>query len=129
MDTREKFLYAVLIRILILLLILTALPLLLGAQDIAPDWVRSLQLSSPVQIGELRLPPGEFTVRHTMEGDRHMLIFQQKNKGAQQFRVFCTLVQLPGKAANNEQLYRHGPAGEWILVGLIFKGDKVEHRF
>ncbi len=129
MDTREKFLYAILIRIVILLLILTALPLVLGAQDVAPAWERTLQLSNPVQIGDLRLPAGEFTVRHAMEGDRHMLVLQQKKKGAPPFRTPCTLVRLSVKADNDEQLYRHGPAGEWSLVGLIVKGDNVEHRF
>ncbi len=129
MDTRERFLHAILIRILILLLLLMLVPLVLGAQAVSQGRVRTIQLANPVQIGDVRLPAGEFVVRYTSQGDSHTMVFQRKGKTAQEFRAACTLHQLANKAENDEQLYRHGPAGEWILVGLTFKGDMVEHRF
>ena len=49
-------------------------------------------------------------------------------KGKQTFRVACSMQPLTSMATQDEQHYRY-EGKEKVLVGLLFKGDKVFHAF
>ena len=86
---------------------------------------------SPTRVGNSLLPAGEYVVRHTMEGEEHVMLFKQLGvpaKKAVVVRVKCTLKPLPDIAATNEQRYQL-EAGVQVLTMLQFKGEKAQHIF
>src|ERR1700756_2476896 len=66
--------------------------------------VQRITFSGAVLIGETLLPAGEYEVRHTMQGENHIMVFQQLNvvKPAEA-QAKCTLVPLPKKADRTEK--------------------------
>lgn len=86
--------------------------------------------SDPVRVADTLLPSGNYEIRHTMEGENHIMVFRQL--GAQkpvEAKAKCTLVTLPEKAANSEKLFSVNDANERVLRELTFKGDKAKHVF
>jgi hypothetical protein len=74
------------------------------------------------------LPAGEYRVTHEMQGEEHILVMERMGKDKQTFRVPCLMQPLTNVATQNEQHYRW-EGKQKILVGLLFKGDKVFHAF
>lgn len=60
----------------------------LGIRD-----VNRVTFDAAVHIGSAVLPAGEYVVRHTMEGQDHIMVFRQVQT-KQEFKVKCTLVAL-----------------------------------
>jgi hypothetical protein len=92
--------------------------------------VRKLTLTAPTRVGDVLLPQGNYEVRHVMEAENHMMVFQQlgASKPAQA-RVKCNLVALKEKADQTQVIYESNGANERVLRTLRFKGDLAEHVF
>jgi len=91
---------------------------------------RIVTFDQPMLVGNVLLPKGDYQVKHTMEGDNHVMVFtQQHAKKAAEARVKCTLVPLPTKAAHSATLYTHDAANQHVLQELVFKGDQAKHVF
>jgi hypothetical protein len=90
--------------------------------------VRQVRFDNPIWVGETLLPSGNYKVLHTMQGDTHIMVFQQKS-GKEEVRVKCTLVPLQAKAERTETAYTLNDKNERVLHGLTFKGDNATHQF
>lgn len=92
--------------------------------------VRKVTLTAATRVGDVLLPPGDYEVRHMMEAENHIMVFQQlgANKPAQA-RVKCNLVALKEKADQTQVIYESNGANERVLRTLRFKGDLAEHVF
>jgi hypothetical protein len=90
--------------------------------------VSNVTFDSPVRIGTALLPAGKYVVRHTMEGEAHVMVFQREHE-KDQFRVKCSWVALPKKAARDEASYKVNANNERVLQELIFSGDTSKHVF
>jgi hypothetical protein len=82
------------------------------------------------RVGSTMLPAGNYEIRHTMEGQDHIMVFQQVGvKNPQEVRAKCTLVPLAAKASETQKIYKVNDANERVLSELIFKGDNAKHVF
>jgi hypothetical protein len=95
----------------------------LGIRD-----VNHVKFDSIVRIGTISLPAGEYVVRHTMQGDEHVMVFQ-RNFSKEEFKVKCTLVPLSRKADNTQSVFHVTATNEKILQELVFRGDTAKHVF
>jgi hypothetical protein len=91
---------------------------------------RIVSFDQPMLVGNVLLPKGDYQVKHTMDGDNHVMVFtQQHAKTPAEARVKCTLVPLPTKASQSVTLYTHDAANQHVLQELVFKGDQAKHVF
>jgi len=92
--------------------------------------VRKVTLTAPTRVGDVLLPQGDYEVRHVMEAENHIMVFQQlgASKPAQA-RVKCNLVALKEKADQTQVIYESNGANERVLRTLRFRGDLAEHVF
>ena len=89
--------------------------------------VNRVTFNTAVRIGTANLPAGEYVVRHTMQGDEHIMVFQhQVGKG--EFKVKCTLVALAQKAPQTQTVFEVA-GNERIVQEMVFRGDKAKHVF
>lgn len=92
--------------------------------------IQTVSFDEPIRVGNVLLPAGDYQVTHTMEGDNHIMVFQQLHvKNPAEARVKCTLVPLPVKANHTEKFYTHDSANQHVLVELTFRGDTAKHVF
>jgi hypothetical protein len=89
----------------------------------------NIVLFAPTRVGGTLLPAGEYVVRHTMEGQDHIMVFQAVNHKAQGVKVKCQLVQLGKKADLTRTVYQINAANERVLQELVFAGDTAKHVF
>jgi hypothetical protein len=91
---------------------------------------RQMSFESPTWVGDTLLPSGNYQVLHTMQGDTHIMVFEQKDvKKPAEVRVKCTLVPLQAKAPQTVTRYVLNDKNEHVLQALIFRGDKAMHQF
>ena len=90
--------------------------------------VSNVTFDTAVHIGSTVLPAGSYVVRHTMEGEEHVMAFELVGH-KQVFKVKCTLVPLTNKAQTNESVIETTSANEKVLRELIFRGDTAKHVF
>ena len=90
--------------------------------------VSRITFSEPVRIGSDVLPSGEYIVRHTMQGEDHIMAFERVGR-KQTFRVKCTLVPLAAKADKDEVIYELTSGKEKVLHEMIVRGDTAKHVF
>jgi hypothetical protein len=90
--------------------------------------VNHVRFESSVRIGSELLPAGDYVVRHTMEGQEHVMVFQ-KVIGKNEFKVKCTLVPLPRKASQDQSTFQVNASNEKVLQELQFSGDTAKHVF
>jgi len=83
----------------------------------------------PVHVGADVLPAGDYKIRHTMEGQEHIMVFQHVGGKSAEVRVKCTLVPLAEKAPKDQTVYMLNAANERVLEELVFRGDKAKHLF
>jgi len=81
---------------------------------------------SPTRVGTALLPAGNYVIRHTMEGQDHIMVFQKGKEPA--VKVKCTLVSLSQKAAEDKTTYVQNANGR-VLQELVFRGDTAKHVF
>lgn len=72
---------------------------------------------------------GEYVVRHTMEGQEHVMVFHAVNHKVQDVKVKCQLVQRSKKADQTRIVYQLNAANERVLPELVFAGDTAKHVF
>jgi hypothetical protein len=89
--------------------------------------VNHVKFDTPVRIGTANLPAGEYVIRHTMQGEEHVMVFQRRDS-KNEFKVKCTLVPLAEKAQQTQTVYEVA-SGERIVQELVFRGDRAKHVF
>ncbi len=110
--------------ILIAILMLGAAAMAANQYGIADK--RDVTFYQTVKVGDTLLPAGEYTVAHEMQGDTHIMVFKGKKAEA---KVKCTLTPLSAPAARTESEYKVNAANEQVLIRMVFRGDRAEHRF
>ena len=91
---------------------------------------RTINLTTPTRVGGVLLPQGNYKVRHTMEGQDHIMVFRQLDaRKPVEARVKCQLVPLTKKADRDEQTFVLNAAKERVLHTLVFRGDTAQHVF
>ena len=115
------------LRFLGFLLCLCAVVALAGENKMGVKDVNRVKFDSAVRIGTASLSAGEYVVRHTMEGEEHVMVFQRVD-GKDEVKVKCTLVQLPKKADQSQTIYLIA-GNERIVQELTFRGDTAKHVF
>ena len=96
----------------------------LGIRDVS-----HVTFIAPTRVGTALLPAGDYLVRHTMEGQEHIMVFQPVRGKAPEVKVKCTLVPLAEKASETETIYSVNAANERVLQELVFRGDTAKHVF
>jgi len=83
-----------------------------------------------VRVGDALLPAGNYEIRHEMQGQDHIMVFQQLGvKKPVEVRAKCTLVPLPEKARDSQKVYQVNAKNERVLQELVFRGDSSKHVF
>jgi hypothetical protein len=96
----------------------------LGIRDVS-----RVTFVAPMRVGTVLLPAGDYLVRHTMEGQEHVMVFQAVRGKTPEVKVKCTLVPLAQKAERTQTIYILNAANERVLQELIFRGDMAKHVF
>ena len=91
--------------------------------------VSRVTFSEPVRIGSDVLPAGEYIVRHSMQGEEHIMAFERVGSRKEAVRVKCTLVPLTAKADKDQTVYEITSNKEKVLKELIIRGDTAKHVF
>lgn len=89
--------------------------------------VASVSFETAVRVGTTLIPAGEYTMRHTMEGQDHVMTFTRNGK-KDVYKVKCNLVTLEKKAPQDQQIVEIS-GNEKVLRELIFRGDTAKHVF
>jgi len=89
--------------------------------------VANVTFETAVRVGATVIPAGDYSVRHTMDGQDHMMTFTRLGK-KDVFKVKCTLVALDKKAPHDQQLVEVS-GNERVLRELVFRGDTAKHVF
>lgn len=89
--------------------------------------VSRVTFSTPVRIGSNLLPAGDYVIRHSMEGQDHIMAFQRV-ESKEVFKVKCTLVPLTKKADKDQSVFEVS-GNERVLHELVFRGDTAKHVF
>lgn len=109
--------------------ILVVVPLAMAGEDLGIRETARVDFASPIRVGGTLLPAGEYVVRHTMEGQEHVMVFQSVNHKVQDVKAKCQLVQLGNKADQTRTVYQLNAANERVLQELVFAGDTAKHVF
>jgi hypothetical protein len=97
----------------------------MGIQDVS-----KVTFVAPIRVGSTLLPAGDYVVRHTMEGQEHIMVFQaEKGSKIPDVKVKCTLVRLAQKADHNQTVYSLDANNVRTLQELVFRGDTAKHVF
>jgi len=96
----------------------------LGIRDVS-----RVTFVAAMRVGTALLPAGDYLVRHTMEGQEHIMVFQPVRGKTPEVKVKCTLVTLPQKAEQTQTIYQLNAANERVLTELVFRGDTAKHVF
>lgn len=84
---------------------------------------------APIHIGNAVLPAGDYKIRHTMQGEEHIMVFQLANGKGAEVKAKCSLVPLAQKATRDSTVYQLNAANERVLQELVFRGDTAKHVF
>lgn len=96
----------------------------LGIRDVS-----RVTFVAPVRVGGALLPAGEYVVRHTMEGENHIMVFESVKTRTVEAKAQCKLVPLTAKAPLSKTVYEMNAANERVLQELVFRGDTAKHVF
>ena len=114
------------LKVLGFLLVLTAITFA-SENKLGIHSVARVSFASAIRVGATVIPAGDYTVRHTMEGQDHLMMFTRTGK-KDVFKVKCTLVALERKASQDQQTVEVS-GNERVLRELIFAGDSAKHVF
>ena len=124
---RRKLLLTALVIFALLILTGTALA---AANKYGIADKQQVRFYDPVWVGTVLLPAGQYEVRHTMQGEQHLMVFRQIfAKKPAEARVRCTLVPVEKPIEQSQIGFAVNMAGEQVLHRLAFKGDRAEHWF
>ena len=113
----------------LLLCILIVVPLAIAGAGLGVRETGKVDFASPTRVAGTLLPAGEYVVRHTMEGQEHVMVFLSVNHKVQHVKAKCQLVQLGKKADQTRTVYQVNAANEQVLQELVFAGDTSKHVF
>jgi hypothetical protein len=99
-----------------------------GEKNLGIRDVSRVTFVAPIRVGTALLPAGDYVVRHTMEGQDHVMVFERIH-GKESVKVKCTLVPLPQKADQTSTVYQLNATNERVLQELVFRGDTAKHVF
>ncbi len=119
-----KALGILLLCLLGLTLITSAAPINLGISEVG-----HVTFNDPIRVGTILLPPGDYEVRHVMQGQDHLMIFKRMHSNVPGVTVACKLVPLSEKASSTATVYRLNASNERVLTELVFSGDTAKHVF
>jgi hypothetical protein len=88
-----------------------------------------VKFDSPVRLGATLLPAGDYSIRHSMEGEDHIMVFHAIRGKAADVSVKCQLVPLSQKAQLTTSAYTTNAANERVLREMTFRGDTAKHVF
>ncbi len=91
--------------------------------------ISHVKFESAVRIGSNLLPAGDYTVRHTMEGQEHVMVFKRDTGKREEFKAKCTLVRLEKNAPRDEVVYQLSADNQRIVQEIVFRGDSAKHVF
>jgi hypothetical protein len=103
--------------------------MVMAAENLGIRDVSRITFAVPMRVGTALLPAGDYTVRHTMEGQEHIMVFQSVRGKGPEVKVKCTLVPLGQKADQTQTIYTLNAANERVLQELIIRGDTAKHVF
>jgi len=127
---RVSFLLLLPLTLLALFVLATGVLLLAEQNKFGVADVRQITFSEPTRIAGTLLPKGEYEVRHTMQGENHIMVFKLLGKKkAVEAQVKCSLQPLKEKAEQTQTVYQLNAANERVLQQLIFRGDTAAHVF
>jgi hypothetical protein len=113
----------------VMLLCLFAFGLAAMGENAGSHDVNRVAFADPIRVGGALLPPGEYVVRHIMEGPDHIMVFEAVNHKHPDVKAKCQLVELGKKADQTRTVYDLNSAKERVLQELVFRGDSVKHVF
>ena len=114
--------------LIVVLVLLTATALAEGSKyGIAEK--RQVNFSDPVRVGDVLLPAGDYEVRHSMEGENHIMVFKQLGGKKTAASVRCNLIPVDTPVARTAVGFSVNSAGEYVLRRLAFQGDRAERLF
>jgi hypothetical protein len=91
---------------------------------------REITFSEIVKVGDTLLPKGQYKVQHSMEGESHVMQFNQLHVSKPATaRVKCQLEPLKEKARSTQIIYVHDDRNDHVLQELVFAGDTAKHVF
>jgi hypothetical protein len=118
----------VIVSLMAVIAILLCGTMLLQAKDypmgIAPK--QTITFSQPTIVGGNLLPAGQYKVTHEMQGQTHIMNFQQVG-GKATATSKCNLMPLAEKASKSEQRFADNAKNERVLIQMTFRGDKATH--
>jgi hypothetical protein len=109
--------------------VLVAVPLAIAGGGFGVRDTGRIDFASPTRVAGTLLPAGEYLVRHTMEGQEHVMVFQSVRHKVQDVKAKCQLVKLGKKADQTRTVYQLNAANERVLQELVFAGDTSKHVF
>jgi hypothetical protein len=91
---------------------------------------RKVSFNAPMKVGDVVLPKGEYQIRHTMEGENHIMVFTQlRTPEPATARVKCQLVPLEKKSSRTQVMYKYDQSDTQVLQEMTFAGDTAKHVF
>jgi hypothetical protein len=88
---------------------------------------QTLVLYDPTVIGGTLVPAGTYKVTHEMQGQTHIMLFQQQGGQRVEVKATCTLVPLNAKAKQSEERFEQNAKNQKVLVEMTFRGDTAKH--
>jgi hypothetical protein len=116
-------------RIALLVCVLAVVPFTTAKNNLGIHDTGRVAFHTPTRVAGNLLPAGEYVVRHTMEGQEHIMVFESVDHKVQPVKAKCQLVQLAGKADQTRIVYAFSSANERVLQELVFAGDTAKHVF
>lgn len=113
----------------LLMCVFALVSMVMAAENLGIRDVSRITFAAPVRVGTALLPAGDYVVRHTMEGQEHIMVFQPVRGKGPEVKVKCTLVPLGQKADQTQTIYTLNAANERVLQELVFRGDTAKHVF
>jgi len=114
----------------ILVCVLAVTCLVSAKNDLGIHDVSNVTFSAPTRVGTTMLPADEYVVRHTMEGQEHVMVFAPvHNKKTAEVKAKCKLVPLPRKADQSMTIFEVNASNERVLHELVVRGDTAKHVF
>jgi len=119
------------VKVLVPVLCMLALAALAVAADNAMGIrdINRVTFVAPIRVGTVLLPAGDYVVKHTMEGQEHVMVFEPAKGKGPNAKIKCNLVKLGQKAERTETIYAVNAANERVLQELVFQGDTAKHVF
>jgi hypothetical protein len=87
----------------------------------------TLTLTSPTVIAGTLVPAGDYNVTHEMQGQTHIMVFQELGGKRVEVKATCTLVPLNTKATQSEVRFTENAQNQRVLTEMIFRGETAKH--